>query len=82
IAVPRIMMPMSYVRLSAGREQMNEQTKSMCFMEGANLSFYVSKLLNTPTPVEYQILTPSRKLVPKQHQTAVQHANSEQQPGL
>ncbi|MCX2958010.1 MAG: biotin synthase BioB, partial [Serratia symbiotica] len=32
IAVARIMMPASYVRLSAGREQMNEQTQAMCFM--------------------------------------------------
>lgn len=40
IAVARIMMPSSYVRLSAGREQMNEQTQAMCFMAGANSIFY------------------------------------------
>ncbi len=39
IAIARIMMPTSYVRLSAGREQMNEQTQAMCFMAGAELDF-------------------------------------------
>lgn len=48
IAVARIMMPTSYVRLSAGREQMNEQTQAMCFMAGANSIFYGCKLLTTP----------------------------------
>lgn len=50
IAVARIMMPTSYVRLSAGREQMNEQTQAMCFMAGANSIFYGCKLLTTPNP--------------------------------
>lgn len=39
IAVARIMMPRSHVRLSAGREQMSEQTQAMCFMAGANAIF-------------------------------------------
>lgn len=39
IAVARIMMPQSAVRLSAGREQMNEQMQAMCFMAGANSIF-------------------------------------------
>ncbi len=50
IAIARIMMPTSYVRLSAGREQMNEQTQAMCFMAGANSIFYGCKLLTTPKP--------------------------------
>lgn len=50
IAIARIMMPRSYVRLSAGREQMNEQTQAMCFMAGANSIFYGCKLLTTPNP--------------------------------
>ncbi|WP_115956096.1 biotin synthase BioB [Candidatus Purcelliella pentastirinorum] len=47
IAVTRIMMQKSYVRLSAGREKMNEQTQAMCFMAGANSIFYGCKLLTT-----------------------------------
>lgn len=52
IAVARIMMPSSYVRLSAGREKMNEQTQALCFMAGANSIFYGSKLLTTANPSE------------------------------
>ncbi len=48
IAVARIMMPASHVRLSAGREKMNEQMQAMCFMAGANSIFYGCKLLTTP----------------------------------
>lgn len=50
IAVARIMMPESYVRLSAGREEMNDQMQSMAFMAGANSIFYCEKLLTTPNP--------------------------------
>nr|XP_061797928.1 biotin synthase-like [Nerophis lumbriciformis] len=50
IAVARIMMPKSHVRLSAGRESMNEQMQSMAFMAGANSIFYCDKLLTTPNP--------------------------------
>lgn len=52
IAVARIMMPKSMVRLSAGRESMNEQMQAMCFMAGANSVFYGCKLLTTPNPKE------------------------------
>lgn len=48
IAVARIMMPQSFVRLSAGREKMNEQMQSLCFFAGANSIFYGEKLLTTP----------------------------------
>ena len=50
IAVARILMPKSYVRLSAGREAMNEQTQALCFMAGANSIFYGCKLLTTSNP--------------------------------
>ncbi len=50
IAVARIMMPKSHVRLSAGREEMNEQTQALAFMAGANSIFYCEKLLTTPNP--------------------------------
>ncbi|MGF1696120.1 biotin synthase BioB [Vibrio kyushuensis] len=52
IAVARIMMPKSAVRLSAGREGMNEQMQALCFMAGANSIFYGCKLLTTPNPGE------------------------------
>lgn len=52
IAVARIMMPKSAVRLSAGREKMNEQMQALCFMAGANSIFYGCKLLTTPNPAE------------------------------
>ncbi|MFC3120733.1 biotin synthase BioB [Agaribacter flavus] len=50
IAVARILMPKSYVRLSAGRESMNEQMQALCFMAGANSIFYGCKLLTTSNP--------------------------------
>ena len=45
IALARIMMPESYVRLSAGREQMSDELQALCFMAGANSVFYGEKLL-------------------------------------
>jgi biotin synthase len=50
IAVARIMMPASYVRLSAGRETMSDETQALCFLAGANSIFYGEKLLTTPNP--------------------------------
>ncbi len=50
IAVARICMPASVVRLSAGREDMSEQTQALCFLAGANSIFYGPKLLTTPNP--------------------------------
>jgi len=47
IAVARITMPQSYVRLSAGREVMNDQMQALCFMAGANSIFYGDELLTT-----------------------------------
>lgn len=50
VAVARIIMPASHVRLSAGREDMNEQTQALAFMAGANSIFYGEKLLTTANP--------------------------------
>jgi biotin synthase len=50
IAVARIMMPKAAVRLSAGRENMNEQAQALCFLAGANSIFYGEKLLTTGNP--------------------------------
>jgi len=50
VAVARIAMPQSVVRLSAGREDMSEETQALCFLAGANSIFYGPKLLTTPNP--------------------------------
>jgi biotin synthase len=50
IAVARICMSASVVRLSAGREDMSEETQALCFLAGANSIFYGPKLLTTPNP--------------------------------
>nr|WP_223879372.1 biotin synthase BioB [Chitinimonas arctica] len=50
IAVARITMPGSFVRLSAGRQQMPEAVQAMCFLAGANSIFYGDKLLTTGNP--------------------------------
>lgn len=50
LAVARIMLPKSHVRLSAGREQMNEQMQALAFLAGANSIFYGDRLLTTSNP--------------------------------
>nr|WP_018122941.1 biotin synthase BioB [Wohlfahrtiimonas chitiniclastica] len=52
IAVARIMMPKSMVRLSAGRETMSSELQALCFMAGANSIFYGAKLLTSPNAAE------------------------------
>jgi biotin synthase len=50
IAVARIMMPASVVRLSAGRSEMSDELQALCFLAGANSLFYGDKLLTTGNP--------------------------------
>lgn len=50
VAVARILMPRSYVRLSAGRTNMSDETQALCFLAGANSIFYGEKLLTTDNP--------------------------------
>jgi biotin synthase len=52
IAVARIMMPKSAVRLSAGRNDMSDEMQALCFVAGANSIFYGDTLLTTPNPDE------------------------------
>ena len=52
IAVARIMMPESYVRLSAGRETMTDEAQALCFLAGANSIFVGETLLTTDNPSE------------------------------
>jgi biotin synthase len=50
VAVARILMPASMVRLSAGRESMSDELQALCFTAGANSIFYGEKLLTTGNP--------------------------------
>ncbi|MDH5424831.1 MAG: biotin synthase BioB [Gammaproteobacteria bacterium] len=62
IAVARIIMPKSYVRLSAGRSEMSDETQALCFFAGANSIFYGDKLLTTENPDENHDLMLMKKL--------------------
>ena len=53
IAVARLLMPKAYVRLSAGRTDMSDETQALCFLAGANSIFYGDKLLTTENPDEH-----------------------------
>ncbi|RLV58573.1 biotin synthase BioB [Parashewanella curva] len=70
IAVARILMPLSRVRLSAGRENMTDELQAMCFFAGANSIFYGCKLLTTPNPEENHDMTLFRRLGLKPEQGA------------
>ena len=50
VATARLLMPRSYVRLSAGRTEMSEAVQALCFLAGANSIFYGERLLTTPNP--------------------------------
>jgi biotin synthase len=50
IAVARILMPQSLVRLSAGRQSLSDEAQAMCFLAGANSIFYGERLLTTENP--------------------------------
>lgn len=88
LAVARIMMPKSHVRLSAGREQMNEQMQALAFLAGANSIFYGEKLLTTGNPQAEKDLQLFRRLgiqpeereehADEVHQAAIEQALAEQ----
>ena len=50
VATARLLMPRSYVRLSAGRTEMSDAVQALCFLAGANSIFYGERLLTTPNP--------------------------------
>ena len=70
IAAARIMMPKSHVRLSAGREEMNDQLQALAFMAGANSIFYCETLLTTSNPKANQDIALLNRLgiVPEKNQ--------------
>ncbi|MCL7940838.1 biotin synthase BioB [Halomonas sp. ATCH28] len=73
IAVARILMPASHVRLSAGREQMSDSTQALAFLAGANSIFYGDQLLTTGNPQAEQdrALFARLGLHPEQRNTCV-----------
>jgi biotin synthase len=92
IAVARIMMPESHVRLSAGREEMSDEMQAMTFLAGANSIFYGERLLTTTNPQadkDRQLfkrlgIHPERREVPVDdavHAAAIQEAIKEQETG-
>lgn len=82
IAVARILMPASHVRLSAGREEMNEQMQAMAFMAGANSIFYGEKLLTTPNPEANKDMQLLKRLGIKQEAYEVHEDESEQEEAI
>ena len=50
IAAARITMPSSWVRLSAGRQEMSDELQALCFLAGSNSMFYGDRLLTTGNP--------------------------------
>ncbi len=62
IAVARILMPESVVRLSAGRTEMSDEMQALCFLAGANSIFYGEKLLTTDNPMSSSDLNLFRRL--------------------
>ena len=79
IAVARIMMPASYVRLSAGRENMSKETQALCFLAGANSIFYGEKLLTTPNPEKNEDIEMLKSLGIKIKNEVEQRACSKQE---
>jgi biotin synthase len=79
IAIARIMMPKSHVRLSAGRDAMNDQMQAMCFLAGANSIFYGCKLLTTGNPEANKDMQLFAKLGINTETVATEDDDTEQQ---
>ena len=73
IAVARVMMPRSHVRLSAGRQAMSDEMQALCFLAGANSIFYGEKLLTTGNPDVERDRLLFERLGIKPEQRAVEH---------
>lgn len=82
IAVARIVMPASHVRLSAGREQMNDQMQALCFLAGANSIFYGEKLLTTSNPEADHDRQLFNRLGIRPEQRGEAHTDEEREAGL
>lgn len=79
IAVARILMPRSHVRLSAGRESMSDELQAMAFFAGANSIFYGECLLTTPNPETHRDLQLFKRLGLRPEQRIEEDDASQQQ---
>jgi biotin synthase len=82
LAVARILMPKSHVRLSAGREEMSDEMQAMCFLAGANSIFYGECLLTTPNPEAHKDMQLFERLGIKPEQAIVDHDDDAQEQVL
>lgn len=82
IAVARIMMPKSHIRLSAGRESMNEEMQALTFLAGANSIFYGEKLLTTSNPESQKDMQLFKRLGIKPEAREECHSEAEQEAQL
>lgn len=81
IAVARILMPESHVRLSAGRESMTDEMQAMAFLAGANSIFYGECLLTTPNPEAHKDMQLFQRLGIKPEQR-IETSDAEQEAAL
>jgi len=72
IAVARLLMPASHIRLSAGRSEMTDEMQALCFFAGANSIFYGEKLLTTENPAANEDMQLLKRLGMKPETTSVQ----------
>jgi len=77
IAVAKILMPQSHIRLSAGREQMNDEMHALAYFAGANSIFYGEKLLTTANPEANKDLQLFERLGIKPEARDVEHCDEE-----
>lgn len=82
IALARIMMPHSYVRLSAGREHMNDEAQALALFAGANSIFYGEKLLTTANPEANRDRKLLKRLGVKPEELSVHENESHQEEAL
>jgi len=82
IAVARIIMPLSQVRLSAGRETMSDELQSMAFLAGANSIFYGEKLLTTANPEANKDMQLFKRLGINPEKRETEHTEEEQTDAL
>jgi len=82
IAVARIIMPLSQVRLSAGRESMSDELQSMAFLAGANSIFYGEKLLTTANPEANKDMQLFKRLGINPEKRETEHTEEEQTGAL
>ncbi len=82
IAVARIMMPASHVRLSAGREEMNDEMQALAFMAGANSIFYCDRLLTTDNPDAHNDMELFQRLGIRPERREIQGDSEDQEAAL